>query len=103
MLTRAPAWVITALVAVLGVIVIALQWDRNDDLKDKNKELAGTVALHEAAREADQTALTHNVRAKDEVRVQDVRARKRIDKALEANPDWASEPIPADVLDSLRD
>lgn len=60
------------------------------------------VLLVHAGTAADR-AVTGNLAAKASINHKEAQGYARTQRALDAHPDWAQQPIPADVIDSLRD
>ena len=109
------AWIKSKLtIAMLVILASALVWGAiqtsrvgkyRSDLKatetalraseDENKELR-------KIREADRVAVVIQQDTKKAIATKEVKERAETIKALEANPDWANQPIPPDVLGSLR-
>lgn len=52
---------------------------------------------------ADDRAVTGNLARKASITHKETQGLARTQRALDAHPDWAQQPIPADVIDSLRD
>lgn len=59
-------------------------------------------AVLEGVRHADEAALATTAVIKGTAASQEVKNRVKTEEALAKNPAWASEPVPADVLGSLR-
>lgn len=59
-------------------------------------------AVLEGARRADGAALGTTAAIKGTAVSQEVKNRVKTEEALAKNPGWATEPVPADVLGSLR-
>lgn len=53
-------------------------------------------------RAADTSAVASRDKEVTVINTKEAKGRAETVKALEANPDWANQPIPRDVLDSLR-
>ena len=72
-------------------------------LEDKLEKREETIAKYVANQKANAAAIeTRNTLIEALAQTETVNRVETV-KALEANPDWASQPIPADVLASLRD
>lgn len=108
LLSKRSTW-ITILVA-LGVIIAGFGIMSYGATKSENMAMKTELTLKQ--REIDQYAANAKASAKAiQTRNELVEALAKVEtvervktiKALEANPDWAKQPIPADVLASLRD
>lgn len=108
LLGKRSTW-ITVLV-VLGVIVAGYGIMSYVATKSENMAVKAElvikdrqIAQYTANIKANEKAIaTRNELVEALAKVETVERVKTI-KALEANPDWAKQPIPADVLASLRD
>lgn len=100
---------IKILVAALGLLYGAylihqVQQARQerDALTEALAASQGEVDLLRTAREADASALATASAAKAVITSQERISVERTKSAIAANPRWANEPIPPDVVDSLR-
>lgn len=95
---------IASLVILVAFLVIALgnSRDRVETLSEKLREAQGQVVLLTKARELDEQLLSENAAEKEAAQKAAKVIQDEIDEAAEANPDWASQPIPVAVTDSLR-
>lgn len=108
LLGKRSTWI--TLLVVLGVIVagygimsyVATK-SENMSLRTELSQEQAKVKQYAANIKANEKAIaTRNELVEALAKVETVE-RVRTIKALEANPDWAKQPIPADVLASLRD
>lgn len=107
LLSRKSTWV--TLAVVLGVLLAGFAVMNYVAVKSENMALSSQLedtkrALRQvrANNRANQKAVvTRNTLLEALAEVETVERVKTIE-ALKANPDWASQPIPADVLASLR-
>lgn len=90
---------LVAALAVLGCVGTSLGWKAAHDRE--------TVLSDELSRRNKVAVVVDTVQAKHEVRA--AKANKTheaqnetIDKAIASNRDWANQPLPNDVFDSLR-
>jgi hypothetical protein len=98
----AAAFAGAALVALL-IFQVRTGRNENEALTDSLAASQGEVALLRQARQADSAALTDNSARKAIISKGEAIGRKRTEAALAAHPAWANQPVPADVLASLRD
>lgn len=103
---KAVLGALTALAAALTIIF--LLW-RVDTLRASEKALSealaasqGEVKLLRDARAADQEAVTFRDRLVTKIITVEKDRSAKLEAAIAANPDWASQPVPAAVIDSLR-
>jgi len=115
-----PIWLLTALAPLgkinwkvvwigLGALLSAFLIWTYLDTRQANIELQGALAgaqqeivqLHKEAKADDAAIATRNTLLTS-LATMEVEDRAATVKALEANPNWANQPIPADVLASLR-
>jgi hypothetical protein len=98
-------WAVGAMTALLIAFLFyqlhAARSER-DNAKDALEAANGEIALLDKARKADAAALGNNAEAKIVIAKKAKITSERTEAALSANPDWASQPVPADVIDSLR-
>jgi hypothetical protein len=97
---------------LIGLLVLgsvsATAWVLRDHYTGKAAKAALTqvkqdnAVLAHAATAADR-AETGNLAGKAAITAKETTGLARSNKALDANPDWAQQPIPADVAASLRD
>lgn len=85
----------------LLVAVLALGWRLSvvsSDLTETKLEVKhlGTVV------EADRTSTKRRAEAEAKARIKKAETDEADRKALEANPEWANQPIPDDIVDALR-
>jgi hypothetical protein len=121
MLKAATTWLLTAAKWVLGggrwkIVLIALtailiallyhNWRsaraERDEARVALDASRGEVALLRKAKVADDAAVTHNRVARTRIAAKEVTGRAKTEAALARHPDWADQPIPADIIDSLR-
>jgi len=108
-------WITSKLTIALGIIlasalaVAAFQSWRVGEYREKldASETALRASQEEVkqltkVRAADTSAVLVQQNTKTAIAAKEVKDRAETIKALEANPDWANQPIPRDVLDSLR-
>lgn len=92
-----------ALLAALGGGLWA--WKASADLSTARSEVsrltAENTALAKGSKAGDKASETQSqgYKAAGE---QASKRQEKLEKAIERNPDWANQPIPSDVLDSLR-
>lgn len=55
-----------------------------------------------AIRQADTKAIEVRTETIKVVEAKEAKRNEAIDKAVQANPSWANQPVPADIADSLR-
>lgn len=109
------AWIKSRLLILTGVILAsALVWGTiqtarlgkyQSDLKASEKALRASEdenANLRKIRAADSVAVVIQQDTRKAIATKEVKERAETIKALEANPDWANQPIPPDVLGSLR-
>ncbi|WNV48188.1 I-spanin [Caulobacter phage Quill_5.2] len=94
---------LVVLVAALGGGLWA--WKASRDLTSARNEVSRLTAenttLAKASKAGDQAANTQATGHKAAITEQ-AKRQDKLEKAIERNPDWANQPIPNDVLDSLR-
>lgn len=96
--------------ALLGVVLAAIlllaarhyRQAAQEARLDAREAQAGVVVL-DNARRADGAALGKAEASKRTIRDTEELRRADTEKALAEHPAWSDEPVPADVLDSLRD
>jgi len=97
-----------ALFALGAAVVAFLLWQvtsyktANQVLSEDLAAAQGEVSLLRAAREADAIALAKRQELRTIIIEREAHGLSVTQKALANNPDWASQPIPPAVLDSLR-
>lgn len=92
--------------AVLSVILIYSALSARSEREAAQR--AAVAATERAqivtkAREADDRAVIQNDKLKSDINKEEAASRAEADRALAAHPEWRDQPIPADVLNSLRD
>jgi hypothetical protein len=98
--------VAVAITAILLALLIHSYRSRGAHITELTADLEvsrGEVLLLRQAREADTTVVVENTAAKSAIARTESIASAKTEAALAAHPDWASQPIPRDILDSLRD
>ncbi|ATI16358.1 Rz-like spanin [Caulobacter phage Lullwater] len=98
------------LLALFVVLVAALggglwAWKASRDLSTARSEVSRLTAENltlAKGREADDKAANTQAKGYKAAGEQAAKRQEKLEKAIEANPDWANQPIPSDVLDSLR-
>lgn len=99
-----------ALIGLLVALFLALgagvwAWKASADLSTARSEVtrltAENTALAKGSKAGDKASETQSqgYKAAGE---QASKRQEKLEKAIERNPDWANQPIPSDVLDSLR-
>ena len=106
-LTRKSSWV--TILVVLGVLVCGfaitnyvITKSRNLVLTSQLKAEQAVVAQYRANAEANAKAIATRNTLITALATTEVSKRAETIKALKANPAWSEQPIPADVLNSLR-
>jgi hypothetical protein len=101
-ITAALRWVAgvspTVLLIVIGIVAVAFTVRSCD----ANKDAATDLRVVSKSIEAADRAVTGQQAAKASISKNEQRGYARTEAALEAHRDWASQPVPDDVLDSLR-
>lgn len=97
------AGALAVLLAVLSTLWAIRVSDQNKALQRDLRDARGEVELLLKGRDADSRAIEDNARRKADISKKGAQAREKQASALKANQDWATQPIPAGVLDSLRD
>lgn len=104
---KVAAGVITtlAVAAALTLTLIKLRsvQRENTELSESLEAAKGEVDLLRKARTADAAAVTQRDAARIIIYKEEEAGRAKTEAALAANPDWANQPVPAAVLDSLRE
>lgn len=95
--------------AALGALLVAFLIWQVTSYRASTKELSadllaaqGEVSLLRSAREADTAALAKRQEVRTIIIEREAHGLSVTQKALANNPDWAAQPIPPAVLDSLR-
>ena len=98
-------WTAAVLVALLiGTLFLSVQWYRHaaqEARVEADVANAGVDTL-EAARASDDASAASVQASRTAITQTESEARVKTEEALAANPDWAGQPVPADVLGSLR-
>lgn len=92
----------TAAILILIIFSYRANLRENAALKSDLVVAQGEVVLLEQARVSDSVAVSAVAAAKDTIAHTEAEQRVETIEALEAHPDWANEPIPDDVIHSLR-
>lgn len=99
-------WVTVALTAALiAVAIMVVRHYRNEAVEarvDATIAEQGVETL-DRARRADETATADLEVSRRAIRTDEVNNGVATDRALQAHPEWANQPVPDDVLGSLRD
>lgn len=98
-------WLAGATMALTAAYLVWSFYDTRRDLADARTTIAardGEIALLRLARQADDDAIKTRTIYVDRVVKEATKQREKSNEALKANPDWANEPVPAAVADSLR-
>lgn len=88
----------TVLLIAVVIIVVAITVRSCDT----NRQAAKDAPVIQKSIAAADRAETGTIRAKARIHQKAIESRARTEEALARNPDWASQPVPPDVLDSLR-
>lgn len=98
---------ILAVCGTLSAVFLGLQ---GHNLRADNKRLLadlrakeGEISLLYSARSADNAAVTQAASDKVQIRAKAVAKARATEKVLEANADWANQPVPAAVADRVSD
>lgn len=97
--------VILASAALWGTIQTVRVGQYQKSLEASEKALRASESENAELRKirtADNAAVLVQQNTKKAIADKEVKDRAETIKALEANPDWANQPVPRDVLDSLR-
>jgi hypothetical protein len=98
-------WAAGAMAALLmAILFLQVRSTRsaNDTLRSDLAAAQGEIQLYKTAREADATALAARAELRTTATNKEALGRAKTEKALAANPEWASVPVPRDVADSLQ-
>ena len=98
-------WVLVALTAALiAILIFQVRSHRAqaEALTEALRASQGEVALLRQARAADSAALSVTRETKAVIQTTEAHGLQRTREALAANPDWANQPVPPDVIGSLR-
>lgn len=110
-LTGIPLWMWAGIAAILAAAALWVTILSNQVSEGRSKVDALSKALSASQAEVEQlkniraadTAAALIVQAEiDAIRIKEAKRRAELDKALKANPEWASQPVPRDVADSLQ-
>lgn len=109
------AWIKSRLLLLTGIILAsALVWGAiqtarlgkyQSDLKASEKALRASEdenANLRKIRAADSVAVVIQQDTRKAIAIKEAKGRAETIKAIEANPEWANQPVPRDILDSLR-
>lgn len=99
-------WVVAALTAALIAILIIMvrsSWAERKVLKTEVATAQAATALVTRARSADTGAITHNIQIKSAIAEKEARGLRETERVLADHQDWASQPVPDDVLRSLHE
>lgn len=98
-----------ALLGLLALLGAYLVWSYRDMRADRDaaqrasQEATAAAELIRTNDHAASRAVIGASEAKARISSKEAQGIARTEAALSANPDWASQPVPADVLSSLRD
>lgn len=110
-LTGIPLWLWASIGAILAGAALWVTILSNRVSEGHAREDALKTALSASEDEVEQL---RNIRAADtlaakavqdeldRIKRKEAQSREKLDKAIKANPVWASEPVPRDVADSLQ-
>lgn len=110
-LTGIPLWLWAAIAAILaaGALWIGVLSNRVSEGRAQIDALNGALSASQAEveqlkniRAADTAAALVVQVEMDAIRIKEAKRRAELDKALKANPEWASQPVPRDIADSLQ-
>ncbi|WP_448500714.1 hypothetical protein [Sphingomonas sp.] len=94
---------LTALLSVIALNGWVSAWrDRNDAQRAAQAALE-RVRAGDEARIAGNRAVNRAHAAKADITDKELAGNARMETVLDANQEWASQPVPPDVLDRLRD
>lgn len=110
-LTGVPIWMWLGMASILAAAALWIGVLRNQVSVGQSKINTLETALSASQAEVEQL---RNIRAADTVaalvvqteldaiRIKEAKRREELDKAIKANPEWASQPVPRAVADSLQ-
>lgn len=108
LLSKRSTWI--TLLVTIGVVLAGFALmnyvatkSENMSLKVELKAEQATVAAYKKNAAANAKAITTRNELIEALAKQEVVERAETVKALEANPAWATQPIPSDILSRLRD
>jgi len=99
-------WAAGALISILMAILVWQVRASHGEIDTLRTDLAaseGEVALLRQAREADAAAMAARDASRASIIEKEARRSAALQAALSENEDWANTPVPAAVIDSLRD
>lgn len=107
-LTREGRWKYAILGLLVAVSVLSVKGcmtarDARDQAQATAQAAQEQVEAADQSRIAADRAVTGAQAAKAAITTNELAGNIRMENALDVNEDWAAQPVPADVLDSLRD
>lgn len=100
---KLAAVAITAILVAILIHQVRAGHKRETALREDLAASQGEVQLLRDAREADSRALAERDAVRTDITEKENKGRAKTEAALAANPNWANQPVPAAVLDSLRE
>lgn len=109
--TGIPVWLWAGMGLILASAALWIGVLRNQVSEGRDQIASLSVALSASQAEVEQlrniraadTAAALVVQAElDRIAIQEAKDRAKFDKAIKDNPEWASQPVPRDVADSLQ-
>lgn len=95
------ALAVTAIIA--GVLVIRAYHNAAEEARQEALQAQRDAKVLESARDADAAAVATREASRDTIRIEEETNRENTDEALAANPEWADQPVPPDIVRSLLD
>lgn len=95
------AMTVAILIAALGIAWVSHRHAQEARV-ERDVAQAGEKVLTQA-RHADEAAVGEMQASHDAIRMEEETNRAKTEAALSAHPDWSDQPVPDDVLGSLRD
>lgn len=103
---KAVAGALTALAAALTITFLLWRVDTltkaRDALTEALAAAQGEINLLRDARATDQKVVLYRDRLVTKIITKEVERSEKLEAAITANPDWASQPVPAAVISSLH-